>query len=242
MTELNATLEAIGKELTGLFTAPAQPAAVDMTLGEFVTYCKSQIDLAKSDTDSTVRLAELCKVFEIAKMHGWEETDTMSVSIFSGDLSVESQSASAERLAPPDGQSLSVPGGQAAPASGAFEGASGPTGPASNTAKPAARYMPPAFPQTAPASSGEGWMAKAAEFKAHLAKAAGGAGLIAEFEAMLANEPAQVGDTAPTQVSKDDGWPGDLATESFLEGKQAHASEDYFGTDPNGLGRGVQVD
>lgn len=242
MTELNDTLEAIGKELSGLFAAPAQSSAVDMTLVEFVAYCKSQIDIAKSDTNSSVRLAELCKQFEIAKMHGWEETDTMSVAIYGGDLSVESQSASAERLAPPDGQGISVPGAQAAPASGAFESASGPTGPASNTAKPAARYMPPAFPQATPVASGEGWMAKAAEFKASLAKAEGGAGLLAEFEAMLAQEPAKPGDAAPTQVTKDDGWPGDLATDSFLEGKQAFANEDYFGTDPNGLGRGKETD
>ena len=85
-------------------------------------------------------------------------------------------------------------------------------------------------------------MAKAAEFKTSLAKAVGGASLLAEFEAMLGQEPAKEGDAAPTQVNKDDGWPGDCATDSFLEGKQAFASEDYFGTNPNGLGRGKETD
>jgi hypothetical protein len=41
-------------------------------------------------------------------------------------------------------------------------------------------------------------------------------------------------------VAKDEGWPSDLATESFLEGKQALANEDDFGDDTPGLG--VELD
>ena len=80
--------------------------------------------------------------------------------------------------------------------------------------------------------------------KAHveLAKSDNGKALLAEFESMLDAEPAKPGDKEPTEVSKDEGWPSDCATESFLEGKQAIANEDDFGDDTPGLGRGIATD
>ena len=134
---------------------------------------------------------------------------------------------------------MSVPGPQAAPAAGAFESASGPGGPSGNTVRPAGSYMPPTFPQSEPASNAEGFIAKAAEV---LAKSDGGDVLLAELKSMLDGEaPATDADAAPTSVAKDDGWPLDLATDSFLNEKPAMQDEDDFGRDPDGLGRGKLV-
>jgi hypothetical protein len=97
--------------------------------------------------------------------------------------------------------------------------------------------MPPTFPQSEPAANAEGFIAKAAEV---LAKADGGDALLAELKGMLDAE-AQPGDEVKAPVAKDDGWPLDLATESFLNDTPAVRDEDNFGFDPNGLGRGKLV-
>lgn len=245
--ELNKTLDAIGTELAGLLSVEdINPQSQTMTLDQFVAYCAEQIKLAKADANPTPRLAALSQIVALAKAYSWEDGAAMSVPLFSGELAVTSQSAYAERNptaidSEMNGQGFSVPGLQAAPAGGAFETSSaGPSGPPSNTAKPAARYMPPAFPQSEPAAAAQGFMAKAASI---LEKSAEGKTLLAEFNALLGNEPAQPGDGDGFKkaVSKDDGWPHDLATDTFLNGKPAVANEDDFGTDPNGLGRGKPV-
>lgn len=234
MPELNDHLDAIGKELAGLLKADDDtPAAVDMTPEDLVKYAAEQIALAKSDADPKPRLEHLAGVVDLAKAYSWEDGGSMSVSVYSGPLSVQAGSRQAEKIAEHPGKGLGT-GSQAAPAAGAFESASGPTGPASNTAKPEARYMPPTFPQSAPAGAAEGWMAKAADL---LKSVDGGQALVAEFQAML-NAEAQPGDgdeerkEAAELAKKADGWPDDLATESFLDDKPAVRDEDDFGSDP----------
>lgn len=225
MPEFKEHLDALGKELAGLLKADD---AQDMTPEQFLAYTTEQIALAKSDKDPTERLEHLAGVVELAKMHSWEESDTMSVSVYSGPLSVQAGSRQAEKIAEHPGKGLGV--SQEAPvASGGFEGAAGPTGPASNTASPEARYMPPAFPQSMPTGAAEGWMAKAADL---LKSVDGGEGLLAELTEML-NAEAQPGDGEEDVIKSDDddGWPADMATESFLDGKPAVRDEDDFGAD-----------
>lgn len=233
MPELNDHLDAIGKELAGLLKSDDTPAAVDMTPEDLVKYAAEQIELAKSDEDPKPRLEHLAGVVDLAKAYSWEDGGSMSVSVYSGPLSVQAGSRQAEKIAEHPGKPCGVDQ-KATPAAGAFENASGPTGPASNTAKPTARYMPPTFPQSSPAGAAEGWMAKAADL---LKSVDGGEALVAEFQAML-NDEAQPGDgddarkEAELAKKDDDGWPADLATESFLDDKPAVRDEDDFGSDP----------
>jgi len=241
MPNLKETFAAIDKELSGLLD-DSSPQTAAMTAEQFVVYVQDQLTLAKSDSDPSARISALREVVSLAKAYSWEDNDTMSVPVFSGELSKPGQSAAAERIAEHPGMGLgsSVPQGSTpAPEGSAFAGAAGPSGPASNTASPAARYMPPATPQSEPASPSEGFMAKAA---ALLEKSADGAALMTELKAMLDAE-AQPGDGAAAKAeaaaaAKDEGWPLDLATEAFLENKPAVRSEDDFGADPSGLGRG----
>lgn len=227
MPELKETLDAIDQELAGLLKAD-EP--LKMTLDEVLSYAREQIGLAKADSDPAPRLAALREVINLAKAYGWEENNTMSVAVYSGDCAVQRMSAHAERNAEHPGQGLGVPGPEASPASGAFESASGPTGPASNTASPAARYMPPAFPQSEPAASAEGFMAKAADV---LKSVDGGEALLDELKGML-NTEAKAGDGEGfTKEIKDDGWPLDLSTPSFLEGEPEVKSDEDFGVDPS---------
>lgn len=239
MPDLTATLEAIGTELAGLLSDDT-PAIVEMKFAEFVDYCNQQIGLAKNDSNPAPRINALVEVVNLAKAYTWEDGSTMSVPVFSGPESVQAQSAYAERIADHPGLSLpTAPGQQAVPGGGqggAFEAPSGPSGPSGNTVSPAASYMPPTFPQSEPAAGAQGFMAKAAQV---LAKAENGDALLGELKALLDAE-AQPGDgnDLKDEVKKDDGWPLDLATESFLEDKPAVRNEDDFGKDPGGLGRG----
>jgi hypothetical protein len=225
MTDVSKTLEAIGAELSDLLTHEDISTAetVEMTLEQFVEYCKSEIAKAKADEDPAPRIAALQKAVELAKMENWEDGATASIPVFGGELSVQAQSAHSEMSE----QSVSVPGPQASPSGAAFEAASGPTAAAGT---PALRAMPPAFP-TSPAAGAQGFMAKARDV---LGKSAEGQSLLAEFSAMLDAEPAQPGDAeagAPAEVV-DHGWPRDMSTSTFLEGSKPVASEDDFGADP----------
>ena len=227
MPDMNQHLDALGAELAGLLKADDAATETVMTPEAFVAYATEQMALAKSDKDPTERLEHLAAVVELAKAHGWEESDTFSVSVYSGPLSVSAGSRQAEKIAEHPGKGLGV--SQEAPvASGGFEGASGVTGPASNTAAPAARYMPPAFPESTPAASAEGWMSKAAV----VLKSHGEDALLAELTAMLGEEAQPDDGKEEVEVAKnDDVWPDDLATESFLADKPAVAEEDNFGPD-----------
>lgn len=235
MTDLTTTFTAIDKELAALLPNGSAPAIskMDMTPAQFVNYCGEQIALAKAGEDAANRIAHLQEIVSLAKQ-GFEDGATVSVALYAGDLSVQAQSRWAEKME----QSFSVPGPQAAPATGGMEVPSGPTGPLSNTAAPALSAMPPAFP-TVPASGAEGFIAKAA---AVLAKAENGQALLAELTGMLTAE-AQPGDGRASYVEKDDGWPHDLATKTFLDGATPTPAEDDFGGDPAvGLPRGKLVD
>lgn len=234
MPAITDTLAAIGTELAGLLSADS--ATRSMTLPQVVAYCKQQIDLAKSDSDPAPRIAALSAVVALAKAYTWEDGAAMTVPVFSGELSVDAQSAAAERIAEHPGMSLATaPGDQASPAGGAFEMPSGVAGPSGNTVRPAGTFMPPTFPQSEPAAGAMGFMAKAA---AALAKS-GDAAVLNELKAILEGEakPGD-GDALKDSVRKDDGWPLDLATKTFLEGKNEIPSEDDFGPDPHNLRRG----
>jgi len=239
MPNLNETLEAIGTELAGLLATDSTPATVEMTLDDFVSYCKQQIDLAKADANPADRVKHIHEIVSLAKAYSWEDGGTMNVPVFTGPESEPAQSAAAEKIAEHPGMGLGVPGPQATPADGAFEQPGGVAGPSGNTVRPAASHMPPAFPQSEPAASAEGFMAKAASV---LAKAENGDALLAELKGML-NAEAQPGDEKASHddVKKDDGWPLDLSTPHFLEDKPAVSDEDDFGTDPSNLGRGKLV-
>jgi len=237
MPAITDTLAAIGTELAGLLSADSDTRA--MTLTEVIDYCKSQIDLAKADTDPAPRIAALSAVVALAKAYSWETSSTMTVPVFSGELSVNAQSAAAERIAEHPGKSLpTAPGTQASPSSGAFENNAGPTGPVGNTVRPAASYMPPASPHSTPAANAMGFVAKAAEV---LAKS-GDAAMLNELKAILEGE-AKPGDGEEMKdnVRKDDGWPADLATKTFLDGKSEIPTEDDFGPDPHNLRRGKVI-
>lgn len=240
MPDLSKTFDAIDTELAGLLSddnTEAKPTTVAMTPDQFLAYVGEQIKLAKADVDPRPRVEALKQVVALAKAYAWESSDPFNVPVYSGDLSRQAQSADAERIADHPGKGLGTGVEQGAP-SGAFAGAAGPTGPASNTASPEQRIMPPAFPQSTPTASSQGFMAKAAQV---LAKADNGEALLAELGAMLDQE-AEAGDgDAVATDSRDDGWPLDLASESFLDGKQVPPA-DNFGVDPNGLGRGKTVD
>lgn len=240
MTDFNSTLDALAHEIQGILKADE---SVPMTKTEFAAYCAEQIKLAKADTDPAPRLAALAEQVALAKAYTWENSGPFGVSIYSGELAVTAQSAHAERNpqvvdSEKNGQGMAVPGPQATPSGGAFEAPSGPTGPASNTARPAMTAMPPAFPQSEPAANAEGFIAKAEVAKSAEALLAAAHSLLAE-EGKSHQEPVAEALKAP--MNKDDGWPADLASESFLQRKPEVAPEEDFGGDPEGLGRGKIV-
>jgi len=247
MPELNDTLEAIGKELAGLIKAEEPATEKVMTPEEFVAYAAEQITLAKSDEDPKPRLEHLAGVVDLAKAYSWEDGGGMSVSVYSGPLSVQAGSRQAEKIAEHPGKPCGVDQ-KASPSTGAFEAASGPTGPASNTARPAARYMPPAFQQSEPAANAEGFLAKAATV---LKSVDGGELLLGELAAMLsedakaeavaAGEPTADKGSAEPIAKMDDGWPSDCAAESFLKGEPEIKEDEDFGADPADLGRGKTI-
>lgn len=230
-TDINKTFDAIDSELASLMSVGTSADSLVMNQTQFVHYCQEQIALAKAGEDAENRVAHLKEIVSLAKKEGWEETDTQTVSVYSGELSVQSQSRWKEKME----AGFTPPGPEGVPTSGGFEnGGGGPTGPASNTAAPAGRYMPPAFPQATPAASAEGFIAKADAFKENLAKAHGGEALIAEFNAMLGAETTEGAPAIEAvPVQKDDGWPKDLAAESFLNGTEPVAAADDFGADPS---------
>lgn len=244
MSDLNTTLEALGTELAGLLsTENATPETVSMTLDQFVDYCKSQIELAKADTDPAARVEALKAVVDLAKAYSWENGAAMSVPVYSGPLSRQAQSAEAEKIAEHPGRGLGVPGPEASPSNGAFEAASGITGPATHTARAAERHMPPALPMSTPAAGNEGFIAKAALTEA-IEKAADGQALLDSLKSMLDDEATK---DAPAQINEepvakqDDGWPADLSTKAFLDGEAEIPAAEDFGTDPAGLGRGKHI-
>lgn len=237
MTDISKTLHTIEAELQALRVEEHSTAVTKtMTFDEFIAYVQEQTALVKSDSDPKPRIEALIKVVALAKMENWEEGSTAAFPIFSGPESVQAQSANAERNAGDDGQSLGMPPGpQAAPSGAAFESASGPTGPATNTAAPASRAMPP-VPGAQPTGAG-GFMAKAREV---LGKSAEGQALLSEFASFLDSAPAEgvtFDDDAKAPVAKDAGWPDDLANEHFLNEQAAPEDADNFGTDPDGLSR-----
>lgn len=227
MSTIQDTLAAIAKELEGL-RVPG-PLTKAMTSEELIEYTKEQIALAKKDTDPGPRIKALSEVVNLAKAYSWEDGGTMSVAVYSGELSVQAGSRQAEIM----DTTLGVPGPQASSSSGGMEAPSGVTGPATNTARPVMRIMPPALPESTPAAGGEGWIAKA---ESVLKSVDGGAALLAELKGMLGAE-ARPGDGAGFRqpVVKDEGWPADLATKEFLEGKPASPRADDFGSDPSDL-------
>lgn len=232
MPTFNETLDALDQELSLVLK---EDNSVPMTQAELVAYVQEQVELAKADADPSERLIALREVVSLAKAYGWESNDTMSVAVFSGPLSVQAQSAQAEKIAEHPGKSLpTAPGQEASPSSGAFEAPSGPTGPAGNTARPAASHMPPTFPQAEPAASSEGFIAKAEDKD-----------LLDAMHGMLDDEgkahKEEVHADLKDEVKKDDGWPLDLSTESFLERKPEVPAAEDFGSDPDGLGRGKVV-
>ena len=218
MSDITTVLDAISTELSGLRTTP--PATVPMTLDAFQQYCDTQIKLAKADANPAPRISALIEVVRVAKAHGWESLDTMQVPAYPGDVG---ETAAAEKM----DVTLATPGQVAPPTgTGGFEAAAtGPTGPATNTAAPAMRAMPPTFPQSTPAGAGEGWLAKAQELLAKSTDAA----LRNELTALLTAAGSK--DAAIPVAKHDDDWPLDLATPAFLTGAKLKP-EDDFGGDP----------
>ncbi len=238
MTDLTKNFEAIESAIAGLM-APENdaPKELKLTPSQFINYCNEQIALAKAGEDTEARLAHVKEVVAMMKRDNkgsWMETDTRSVAVYGGELSVQAQSRWAEKM---ESNFSSPP--QAPVASGGFESPAGITGPASNTASPEARHFPGSAPQSEPAANAEGFMAKAS---AILAKSDGDeAGLVAELKALLDAEGAEGDDVtivdekenlAKTNRNKDDGWPADLATGHFLDGKEAVEDVEDFGNDP----------
>jgi hypothetical protein len=236
MTDLLKNFEAIEAAIAGLMVPDNEGAqTLSLTPEQFINYCNEQIELAKAGEDTENRLKHVSDVVALMKgdgQGGWVETDTRNVSVFAGELSVQAQSRWAEKME----ANFSNPP-EAPAASGGFESPTGITGPASNTAMPEARHMPGSAPQSEPAASPEGFMAKA---KSLLAKSDGGEALLAELQSLLDAEVADEsitveGEDAPAagKVAKDDGWPADLATGSFLEGTEPVPGAEDFGSDPD---------
>src|SRR5690606_13904706 len=161
MSTSQPSIAAIESELTGLLKTQ-NPATVSMTQPQFLAYARDQITLAKSDSDPKPRLTALEKLVSIAKAQSWEDTTTIPVSVYAGDLSVQATSAQAEQIAEHPGLGVAVPGPQGAPTSGGFESGAGPAGPTGNTVRPEGRWMPDAAPQSTPTGGAEGFIAKAA--------------------------------------------------------------------------------
>jgi hypothetical protein len=236
MTDLTKNFEAIEAAIAGLMVPENEGAqTLSLTPEQFVNYCNAQIELAKSGEDTENRLKHVSDVVALMKsdnMGSWCETDTRNVAVFSGELSVQAQSRWNEKME----ANFSDPP-QAPAASGGFESPTGITGPASNTALPEARHMPGQAPQSEPAASPEGFMAKA---KSLLAKSDGGEALLAELQTLLDAESGDDGIVvegaeapAAEKVVKDDGWPADLATGHFLEGTDPVPTTEDFGSDPD---------
>ena len=217
MSKLTETLEAIEKGLESLLVVDETkaPETRTFTPEEFITYVAEQIELAKSEEDSTARLAYVREIVSIAKAGGFEDKATVTVPMYvTGPLSVQGQSAysAVTESTQPMSNKANEPGD-----CGAFaRDVSSPSMP-----EPAAAEstMPPVSME--PASSPEGFLAKSAE-KTGTEKA-----LLDQLSAVL------TGDEAKVEKTTGDGWVHDLATPQFLDGKAViDDSLDDFGNDP----------
>lgn len=225
MTDLTKTFAAIDSELAGLLSAD-DATTIDMDAEQFTGYCQAQIELAKAGEDAANRISHLQEVIAKAKGGGWSDNSTIPVKVYRGELSVDAQSRWAEKM----DVNFRVPGPEASPAAGAFAKPSGPTGPASNTAAPAGRYMPPATPTSTPAATSEGFIAKAREV---LGKADGATELLSQFNALLTGEASEPGDLEITPTPRElDTWPDDMASKESMAGDAPLAEVDSFGGDP----------
>lgn len=217
MSKITETLEAIEKGLESLLVVDesSQPEAQTFTPEQFIAYVAEQIELAKSEEDSTPRLNYVREIVALAKAGGFEDKQTVTVPLYqSGPLSVQGQSAysAVTESTQPMSNKANEPGD-----CGAF--ARDVSSPSMPEPKAAESTMPPVSME--PASSPEGFLAKSAE-KTGTEKA-----LLDQLSAVL------TGDEAKVEKTTGDGWVHDLATPQFLDGKAVvDDSLDDFGNDP----------
>ncbi len=246
MTDTSETFNDIDNALADLEVVHTQePATVTLEATEVAHYIHHQVELLKTDTNPGPRLEALRQVVALAKAWSWEDTETMPIPLYTGELSVQQTSAMADRIGPvsdgiSDGVGFWVPDPkQLEPKPSQRDGGAFQVPQTYPHVKPTAfidpkeSIMPPAFPKVTP---GQNYISKAAVDL--IKQVDGGEELLGQLQNLL-EEVAEDGDGEGFEgvAATQDSWPNDMSTPQFMDGAEAVADEDYFGTDPQGLTR-----